>query len=148
MIASSYFSYACSVVYFTFCTIAIFTALDSVACTFVICFSINTQCSMSLKLGLGVTAGQWTTVMSCWWTEWSSCWWCWWRMLCCRCRKSSAVCWVPVHERRQWMATASSTTATKQRSARTGTACYCTQLYCSFFVLTRRLYEPYVSFGK
>ena len=38
-----FFSNARSVVYFTFCTIAIFTALDSVACTFVACFSINTQ---------------------------------------------------------------------------------------------------------
>ena len=35
--------YACSVVYFTFFTIAILTALNSVACrpTFVTCFSIN-----------------------------------------------------------------------------------------------------------
>jgi len=35
------FSSACSTVYFTFCTVAILTALNSVACTFLACFSIN-----------------------------------------------------------------------------------------------------------
>jgi len=46
MIASSYFFICmttCSVVYFSFCAIAILTAPDSVASTFVTCFSINTQ---------------------------------------------------------------------------------------------------------
>ena len=42
MIISSYFSYAYSIVYFTFCAIAILSALNSVADTFVTCFSINT----------------------------------------------------------------------------------------------------------
>jgi len=45
-IVSSYFSHACSIVYFTFCIIAILTALNSGACTFVTCFSINTQQSI------------------------------------------------------------------------------------------------------
>ena len=37
-----FFSYACSIAYFTFCTIAIslLTALTSVVCTFVTCFSL------------------------------------------------------------------------------------------------------------
>ena len=49
---SSYFSYACCIVYFVFLyhcycyTIAILTALNYVARTFVTCFSINTQYSM------------------------------------------------------------------------------------------------------
>ena len=41
MIVSSYFLYAYSVVYFTFGTIAILTALNSVACSLVRRFSIN-----------------------------------------------------------------------------------------------------------
>ena len=43
---SSYFSYACSIGYFAFCTIAILTAFSSVVRTFVTFFSIKTQYSM------------------------------------------------------------------------------------------------------
>ena len=43
MIVSSYFSFAGSGVYFTFCTIAILTSLNSLACSFVTCFSTSTQ---------------------------------------------------------------------------------------------------------
>jgi len=43
-----FFSYACSVVYFSLFTVAILTALSNpVACTFVACFSINTHYSVS-----------------------------------------------------------------------------------------------------
>ena len=37
-IATLYFSYARSIVYFSFCTVAIPTAFKCVACTFVACF--------------------------------------------------------------------------------------------------------------
>jgi len=43
------FLYASSVVYFTFCSIAILTALNSVACTIVTCFSINTHIQIYLR---------------------------------------------------------------------------------------------------
>ena len=38
-----------SIVYFTFCTIAILTALNSAACSFLTCFSINTQYSAQFQ---------------------------------------------------------------------------------------------------
>jgi len=41
----AYFSYSCSVVYLSFCATAVLTAVNSVACTFVTCCSINTQYS-------------------------------------------------------------------------------------------------------
>ena len=41
----TYLSYSCSIVYFSFCATAVLTAVNSVACTFVTCFSNNTQYS-------------------------------------------------------------------------------------------------------
>ena len=41
-----FLSYAYSVVYFTFRTVAILVALNSVACAFVTCSSINAQYSI------------------------------------------------------------------------------------------------------
>ena len=47
-----FFSYACSIVYFTFCTVAIPAAFNSIAVGLLCVFSINTLYSIGLQKSL------------------------------------------------------------------------------------------------